>query len=182
MLTLDQVLQTQKAAAETAFGTANQLFGRIEELVTLNLSVAKETLEAANARTQEVLSAKDPQSLLAANAASLPTAGEKALAYGREVIAISQALGADLAQAYESQASKTQQQVAQLFDTASKNAPAGFEGVFAAGKSAIDASQRMAGYAQDAAQKAAGMLNTAMTQAAATVTPTAAPKAAAKRR
>lgn len=180
MLTIDQVLQTQKAAAETAFGTATQLFGRIEELVNLNLAAAKETLESVSERTQEALSAKDPQSFLAANTAALPGAGEKALAYGREVIAIGQAFGADIAQAYEAQASKAQQQVAQLFDSASKNAPAGFEGVFTVSKSALDASQRMAGFAQDAAQKAAGMFNTAMTQAAATVKP--APKAAAKRR
>jgi phasin family protein len=182
MLTFDQVLQSQRAAAEAAFGTAQQLFGRIEELVALNVTTAKEVLESAAEHTQEALAAKDPQSFLAAQAAVLQPAGEKALAYGREVVAITQAVGADLAQAYEQQASKVQQQVAQMFDTAAKNAPAGFEGVFAVGKSAIDASQRMAGYAQDAAQKAAGMFDSALKQATAATTAKPAAKPAAKRR
>jgi phasin family protein len=173
MLNMDQVIATQKAALETAYGTASQLFARGESLVNLNLTTAKSAMGAAAAHVHETLSAKDPASFLAVQTAALQPAGEQVMAYGREVVAIAQAAGADLAKAYEEQSSKAQEQAAAWFDTAAKNAPTGFEGMFSASKSMIDASQRFAGYAQDAASKAAGMFDTAVKQASATVTPIA---------
>jgi phasin family protein len=167
MLTVDQIVASQKAAFGTAFGVTSQLFGRMESLVALNVATAKAALESAAEHTAEALSVKDPQAFIALQTGTVQPAAEKVLAYTKEVIEIGQGASSDLAKAFEAEAAKLQAQTTQWFDTAAKNAPAGFDGVFTLGKSVLDAQQRAATYAQDAATKAAGLFESAVKQATA---------------
>ena len=165
MLTVEQVIQSNKAAFESAFGTAYSLFGHAQTIAELNLATAKKAFEASGAHTNEVLSVKDAQSLFALQAGVTQPLAEGVQSYGREIAAIMQAASADLSKSFEAQTAKLQAQTEQAFDTASKSAPAGFEGVFGTAKSMMEAQQRLAGYTQDAVSKATGMFESAVKQA-----------------
>ena len=169
MLTVEQVMQSNKAAFETLFGSAYGMFGHAQALAELNIATAKRAFEASGAYTNELLSTKDAQGFMALQTGAAQPLVEGLTAYRDEVTAITKAAGGDLTKAVETQTSKLQAQTESYFETASKNAPAGMEGVFTMGKSVMDAQQRMAAYAQDAVNKATGMFESAVKQANASV-------------
>jgi phasin family protein len=169
MLTVEQVMQSNKAAFETVFGSAYGLFGHGQALAELNIATAKRAFEASGAYTNELLSTKDVQGFMALQTGAAQPLVEGLQAYRDEVTAIAKAAGADVTKAIETQAAKLQAQTESYFDTASKNAPAGMEGIFTMGKSFMEAQQRMGAYAQDAVTKATGMIETAVKQANASV-------------
>jgi phasin family protein len=169
MITLDQITEAQKNALESAYATGQQLFARGEAMLALNVAATKHTLGAAAEHAHNTLSAKDPQSFMSLQVAAAQPMGEKVVAYGKEVMAISQAAAADLGKAYESTAGGAQERTTEWFEAAAKNAPAGFEGFFSMTKNFMDASTRMTSYAQDAAAKAAGAFDTVVKQAQANV-------------
>ncbi len=169
MITLEQINKAQNAALESAFTIGAQLFTRGESLVALNVATAKHTYSAAAGLAQETLAAKDPQSFVSVQVSAVQPFGEKAVAYGKEAFAISQAAVADLSKAYEASAAGAQEKATEWFEAAAKNAPAGFEGVFGVTKNFVEASKRMSAYAQDAATKATSAFDTVVKQAQANV-------------
>ena len=107
-LTPDQILSAQKANLETLFGLTSKAFEGVEKLVELNVTASRAALNEAAQHTQAVLSVKDAQELLSLQANLFQPLAEKTAAYSRHLYDIASGTGAELAKAFESQASDLQ--------------------------------------------------------------------------
>lgn len=147
---------------------SNKTFESIEQMVGLNLTAAKASLDESNAAAKQLLTAKDPQEWLSLAAAQAQPSAEKALAYGRQLASIASGVQAEFSKAAESQIAETSRKVLELVEEVTKNAPAGSEQAIALVKSAIGNAN--AGYeqltktAKQAADAIEVNLNTAVNQ------------------
>lgn len=181
MLNAEQLIATQKANVETAFGLASKAFEGVEKVVELNLQVTKAALAEAADNAKAALSVKDAQELLSLQAGLLQPATEKAVAYGRQVYDIAAATNAEVSKVVEAQLADVQKNVTAFVDTAVKNAPAGSENAVALVKSAVAAASNAYESVQKAAKQAAEVAESnfqAMTTNAVKATQTVAAKAA----
>ncbi|MDB5765078.1 MAG: phasin family protein [Herminiimonas sp.] len=146
----DQFSAAAKANFESQFAAAtalaNKAFAGVAQLVDLNVSAAKASLEHSTAAVQQLLSAKDPQEFFALSAAQTQPNAEKLLAYGRNLASIASSTQSEFTKAAEAQIAETTRKVTALVEDAAKNAPAGSENAIAMLKSAIVNAN--AGYAQ----------------------------------
>jgi phasin family protein len=152
MITVEQIVNTQKTNIDTFFGLTGKAFEGVEKLIELNISAAKSAIAEAAQNTKLVLSAKDPQELVALQSSLMQPAAEKAAAYGRHLYDIAASTNADIGKVAEAQAAEAQQKFMTVVDTAVKNAPAGTENVVALFKSAVATTSN----AYESLQKAAG--------------------------
>lgn len=135
----EQFTAAQKHHAETFFGLTGKVFDGFEKLTTLNLQAAKSIIAEAQDATGKVLSGKDPQDLLELQNALAQPAAEKTRAYSRHAYEILSATHAEFVKFAETQFAEYNQNVQNLVDSVSKNAPAGSEGAVALLKSTITA-------------------------------------------
>lgn len=156
-LTPDQILSAQKANLETLFGLTSKAFEGVEKLVELNVTASRAALNEAAQHTQAVLSVKDAQELLSLQANLFQPLAEKTAAYSRHLYDIASGTGAELAKAFESQASDLQKNFSALVDTTAKNAPAGSETAVAVMKSAVSAANNAFESVQKAVKQASDL-------------------------
>ncbi|MBC7454403.1 MAG: TIGR01841 family phasin [Massilia sp.] len=146
----EQFSNATKASFESQFATFSSLtakaFEGVEKLVELNITAAKASLEESSAAARQLLSAKDPQEFFSLTAAQMQPSAEKAMAYSRQVAAITAGTQAEFTKAAETQIAETNRKVISLVDEVSKNAPAGSENVVAAFKTSLGNAN--AGYEQ----------------------------------
>lgn len=154
MLTAEQVLASQKATFDTLFGLTGKAFEGVEKLVELNVTASKAALAEAAGSTQALLNVKDPQELLALQAALFQPLAEKTAAYSRHIYDIAAGTGAEFNRTFEEQAAEAQRKFLAVVDSASKNAPAGSETAVAVLKSAIAASTNALESVQKAVKQA----------------------------
>ncbi|MFM2054757.1 MAG: hypothetical protein RL456_2794 [Pseudomonadota bacterium] len=157
MMTADQFTAAGKANLEAAVELGQKAFGGIEKLVELNLQVTRASLDESAAHAKALLSAKDPQELLALQSGALQPAAEKATAYGRQVYEIASATQTEIAKLVEAQVTSSQQKLQGLVEQALKNAPAGSENAVAMFKQAMSATSTAIESAQKAAKQAASV-------------------------
>ena len=112
MLNTEQFAATNKANFEVLMGLSAKAFEGVEQLAALNLQVVKAGLGEATETGLAALSAKDPQSLLALQAALLQPAAEKATAYGKQVYGIVAGIKADVEKVAGQQAAAAQSSAA----------------------------------------------------------------------
>ncbi len=155
MITVEQIVNTQKSSIDTLFGLTGKAFEGVEKLIELNISAAKTAITEAAQTTQAALSVKDAQELVALQSSLLQPAAEKAAAYGRYVYEIAASTSAEVARVAEAQAAEAQARFMAIVDTAVKNAPAGTENGVALIKSAVAAATNAIETAQKAAKQAA---------------------------
>lgn len=159
MLTAEQLLAAQKANVETLFGLTTKAFEGVEKLVELNMTASKAALAEAAETTQNMLSVKDAQELLAMQAALFQPLAEKSAAYSRHVYDITSAASADFTRQFEGQVADAQKKFLAVVDNAAKNAPAGsetavavFKSAVAAGNNALESVQKAVKQATDVAE------------------------------
>ncbi len=138
-VTPEQLVAANKATVDSLLAVANTALASAERVAALNLSTSRAALDDAAAGARSVLTAKDPQAALAAQAALAQPAVDKAVAYSRSVYEITSQTQQELAKLVEAQFGDFQMSVAGLVDLAAKSAPAGSEGAVAAIQSAIAA-------------------------------------------
>jgi phasin family protein len=155
MITVEQVVNTQKTHVEVLFGLTNTAFEGVEKLIELNLQVAKTAMTEAAANTKAALSVKDAQELLALQSSLLQPAAEKAAAYSRYVYEIAASTGAEVTRVAEATTAEAQARFMSIVDTAVKNAPAGTENAVALVKSAVAAANNAFESVQKATKQAA---------------------------
>lgn len=180
MLTVEQVLATNKANVETLFGLTGKAFEGVEKLVELNLAASKALLAESASQVQTVLSVKDAQELLALQSGLLQPLSEKAASYSREVYDIATVTGAEFGKAFEAQIAEAQKKFLDVVDSTAQNAPAGSETAVALMKSAVAAANNVLETAQKSAKQAAALAESNFK--AATVSTVEAGKTAAKKR
>jgi len=154
MLTVEQVMASQKATLETLLGLTSKAFEGVEKIVELNLTASKAALAETGETAKAFLSAKDAQELLALQSGLLQPLAEKTAAYSRHLYDIATGSTAELNKAFEGQAAEAQQKFMGLVDNVAKNAPAGSESAVAVMKSAVAAASNAMESVQKAVQQA----------------------------
>jgi phasin family protein len=149
--TPEQMSSANKANVETLLTIANTAFASAERLAALNLNTARVLLEDAVGTAKALMSAKDPQELIAMQSTLAQPSLEKAVAYSRSVYEIATQTQEELGKVFEGQFAELNKNVSTALDKAAKNAPAGSDVAVAAVKSAIAA----ANSAYDSMTKAA---------------------------
>lgn len=157
MLTVEQVLATNKANVETLFGLTGKAFEGVEKLVELNLAASRALLAESASQVQTVLNAKDPQEMLALQSGLLQPLSEKAASYSREVYDIAAVTSAEFGKSFEAQIAEAQKKFLDVVDSTSQNAPAGSETAVALMKSAVAAATNVLETAQKSAKQAAAL-------------------------
>jgi len=159
MLTAEQILASQKASLETLFGLTTRAFEGVEKLVELNMTASKAALAEAAGATQNILTVKDAQELLALQASMFQPLAEKTSAYSRHLYDIAAGTGAEFGKTFEAQATDAQKKFMAVVDNAAKNAPAGsetavavFKSAVAAGNNALESVQKAVKQATDVAE------------------------------
>ena len=182
MLNFEQVTAAQKAQLESVFGLSYKAFEGAEKLIALNLQVARATLGEAAEAAGAVLSAKDPQTLVALQQSYVQPAADKSAAYGRQVYDIVTATSAEFTKAAEEAMADVQSKVLALVDTAVKNAPAGSENAVSLLKATVSAANDALESAQKAAKQATSVIEANFNSVSATASKAFADKAPAKSR
>ncbi|HEY0824606.1 MAG TPA: phasin family protein [Ramlibacter sp.] len=155
MLTAEQLLAAQKANVETLFGLTTKAFEGVEKLVELNVTASKAALQEAAETTQNMLSVKDAQELLALQASLFQPLAEKTAAYSRHLYDIASGTTAEFGKQFEGQVADAQKKFLAVVDNAAKNAPAGSETAVAVFKSAVAAGNNALESVQKAVKQAA---------------------------
>jgi hypothetical protein len=123
------------------------------------------------------LSVKDAQELVAMQANLFQPLAEKTAAYSRHLYDIASGTSAEFTKALETQTAAAQKQFATLIDTAAQNAPAGSEQAVAMMKGAVTTASAAFESVQKAVKQATDLAESNL----ASVTQSAAPKAAKKK-
>jgi phasin family protein len=180
MLTVEQLIASQKANVETLLGLTAKAFEGVEKIVELNLSASKAALAETGDHAKALLSVKDAQELLALQSSVLQPLAEKTAAYSRHLYEIATGTTSEFSKAMESQAAEAQEKFAGLIDSATKNAPAGSETAVAVMKSAVAAASNALESVQKAVKQATDVAESNFNAVANSAVTTAKP--AAKKR
>jgi phasin family protein len=154
MMTVEQVIASQKANVETLLGLASKAFEGVEKIVELNLSASKAALSESGDHAKAMLSVKDAQELMALQSSILQPLAEKTAAYSRHLYEIATGTTSEFTKALESQAAEAQQKFMGMVDSAAKNAPAGSEAAVAVMKNAVTAANTALESVQKAVKQA----------------------------
>lgn len=175
MLTVEQVMASQKANVETLMGLTSKAFEGVEKIVELNLTASKAALAESAEHAKAMLSVKDAQELLALQSGLLQPLAEKTAAYNRHLYDIATGSTAEFSKAFEGQAAEVQQKFMGLVDNAAKNAPAGSETAVAVMKSAVAAANNALESVQKAVKQATDVAEANFNAVAATAVDAAKP-------
>jgi phasin family protein len=154
MMTVEQVIASQKANVETLLGLTSKAFEGVEKIVELNLSASKAALSESGDHAKAMLSVKDAQELMALQSSILQPLAEKTAAYSRHLYEIATGTTSEFTKALESQAAEAQQKFMGMVDSAAKNAPAGSEAAVAVMKNAVTAANTALESVQKAVKQA----------------------------
>jgi phasin family protein len=156
-------------------------FEGIEQVVDLNMTSLKKSLEESSATAKQFFAVKDAQEFFALATAQTQPSADKSIAYGRHLAGIAASFNAEVSKAAESQIADTSRKVLELVEELTKNAPAGTENAIALVKSAIGNAN--AGYEQfnKSAKQAAEVIESNLSNAVNQFTPAAAKTARAKK-
>jgi phasin family protein len=182
MLTVEQMIATQKANVETLLGLTAKAFEGVEKIVELNMAASKAALAETADNTKAMMSVKDAQELLALQSSLLQPLAEKTAAYSRHLYEIATGTTGEFTKAMEAQAAEAQEKFASMLDAATKNAPAGTESAVAVMKSAVSAANNALESVQKAVKQATEVAEANFTAMANNTATTVAAKPAAKKR
>lgn len=154
MMTVEQVLASQKANVETLLDLTAKAFEGVEKIVELNLAASKAALAESGDNAKAMLNAKDVQELMALQTGLLQPLVEKTAAYSRHLYEIATGTTNEFTKTVESQAAEAQQKFVGMIDSAAKNAPAGSETAVAVMKSTMAAASNALESVQKAVKQA----------------------------
>lgn len=179
LMSPEQFIEAQKSQVAALVGLSQKSFANVEKVVELNMNAAKAALDDSAQVVQTLLSVKDVQELMTVSSSLGQPLAEKAVSYGKDVYELSSGIANESAKLVEEKLAESNKSFVEMFEAASKNAPAGSEGVVALVKSAMGA----ANSAYDSMSKAAKQAVEMAESNVASVTSTAvkSTKAAAKK-
>lgn len=139
LMTPEQLLDVQKTNLEKILGLSQKSFSNIEKVVELNLNAVKAYMEDSVEVVKALSSAKDIQEFMSMSSSVGQPLSEKAVAYGKDLYSLSSGIASEAAKLVEEQVSESNKKFVEMFESASKNAPAGSESAVALMKSALTA-------------------------------------------
>ncbi|MEI8030321.1 MAG: phasin family protein [Comamonadaceae bacterium] len=175
MLTVEQILASNKANVEILLGLTSKAFEGVEKIVELNLTASKAALAESGEHAKALMSVKDAQELMALQSGVFQPLAEKTAAYSRHLYDIASGSGAELSKTFEGQAADAQKKFMGLVDNAAKNAPAGSEAAVAVLKSAVAAASNALESVQKAVKQATDVAQSNFNAVAATAADAAKP-------
>jgi phasin family protein len=137
MLTVEQIVASNKANLDTLFGLTTKAFAGVEKMVELNVTAVKAALAESTEHAKASMSVKDAQEFLALQAGLIQPLAEKSAAYSRHLYDIASSAGAEFTKNVEEQSADAQKKFMGLVESASKNAPAGSESAVTLMKNAV---------------------------------------------
>lgn len=180
MLTVEQVLASQKANLETLKDLTTK---SVEKLVELNSAASKAILAETEEHTKALMQAKDAQEIVALQTAAVQPIAEKAAAYSRNLYDIAASANAEFASTLEALTADAQKKFKDMMDSAVKSAPAGSESAVAFLNNAVASASSAAESVQKAVKQATALAESNFAAVTATATnAAAAAKPAAKKR
>lgn len=184
-ITPDQIMSNMKQAQAAMVEMAARTIECLEKHVDLNLQAAKSNLADATEAASQFMSVKDASEFYStAQSMGQPTVG-KLSQYGRDVYAINAETAAEFGKMVEARMEEANKAMASTIQEASKNAPAGSEGVIAVMKSAFTAANSAFDAMNKATKQVVEMVESnveAATKASEAAVANAAPKAPARRK
>ncbi len=138
-----QLLASQKASLDAMLAAQYTLFNGLEQLVDLNLKVAKAVLDDTSEKVQEFITTEDPREGLTVLAATVQPSPEKFLAYSKQVYNIMSGVQSHLGKLTETQIAEAQKQLTEMLEQVSKYAPAGSENLVGLIKSSLSSLQAL---------------------------------------
>ncbi len=175
MLTVEQILASNKANVEILLGLTSKAFEGVEKIVELNLTASKAALAESGEHAKALMSVKDAQELMALQSGVFQPLAEKTAAYSRHLYDIASGSNAELSKTFEGQAADAQKKFMGLVDNAAKNAPAGSEAAVAVLKSAVAAANNALESVQKAVKQATDVAQSNFNAVAATAADVAKP-------
>ena len=139
MLTVEQVMASQKATIETLLGLSSKAFEGVEKIVELNMSATKVVMAESAEHAKAILSVKDAQELISLQSGLLQPLAEKSAAYSRHLYDITTGTTTEFTKALEVQTADAQKKLMVLVEEVTKNAPAGSETAVSVMKNAVSA-------------------------------------------
>jgi phasin family protein len=139
LMTPEQLLDVQKSNLEKILGLGQKSFSHVEKIVELNLNTIKSYMEDSVEAVKALSSAKDIQEFVAVSSSVAQPLSEKVVSYGRDLYSLSSGIATAAAKQVEDQVSESNKKFVEIFESASKNAPAGSESAVALMKSALTA-------------------------------------------
>jgi phasin family protein len=118
----DQIAAWNQAAYEAAMSYARASLASAEQLLTLNLETARATLDQATKATRNLMSASDPQQLMALRTQLAQANMQQAATYAQSVYEIVSQTQAHLGKLFEQQMGRLTREVAASADTLGKGA------------------------------------------------------------
>lgn len=135
----EQFLNAQRNKLNTFLGLSQKSFANVEKVVELNLNAIKSYMEDSTEAVKALTSVKDVQELVSVTTAVSQPIAEKAVAYGKDLYKLQSGVASETAKLVEEQIAEVNKSFVELFESATKNAPAGTEGAVALMKSAMTA-------------------------------------------
>jgi phasin family protein len=182
MMTVEQIVASNKANLDTLFGLTTKAFAGVEKMVELNVTAAKAALAESSEHAKASMGVKDAQEFLALQAGLLQPLAEKSAAYSRHLYDIASSAGAEFTKNVEAQSAEAQKKFMGLVDTAAKNAPAGTESAVALMKNAVTAANSALESVQKSVKQATEMAEKNLTAATETAMKATASATATKKR
>lgn len=105
----------------------NKTLESVEQLINLNITAVKASMEESSAAARQMLAAKDPQEFMSVLSAQAQPNMEKALAYGSHVANIAGSARAEFSKAAEAQIAAVAGKLNELVEEVTRKAPAGSE-------------------------------------------------------
>jgi phasin family protein len=168
-LTPEQIAAAQKANLETLSGLTNQALKSIEQLVELNMHIAKQSLGESMSSARKALEIKDIQQLLAHQAEAVQPMAEKIMAYSRHLYELAHETQASFTKSAEQELQAGQKKINALVEDWTKNAPAGSEAAVTAMKQAIASATNVFETSQKAVKHAVEVAQTNLNNATSSV-------------
>lgn len=149
----------QQRNVENIVAIQTQIFSGLEQLLNLNMTVFKDSLDQIAETSQQVSQLKDAQQALSfTNNLPQPSA-EKIINYSKNVFEILSQTQKEVTQLVEKQIADNQQNAIEVIEELAKKAPAGSEGAislvksgFVAASNATDTALKVARQASDLSQ------------------------------
>ena len=161
-----QMADWNQAAVDAAMTYARAGLTTAEQLLRLNLDAARATLEQNTKATRELLSANDPQELMALRSRLAETNMQQAAAYANSVYELVSETQSALSKMFEDGVARFSKDVTESADKVSRNAPGG-EIQAAALKSTLAATSAMMESLNQASRQFAALSESAIKAAAA---------------
>jgi len=154
-----QFAARQQAAIASLAAAQSAMFAGFEQLIDLNLKVAKATLDAASEHAREAAAVTDPQAAIALATSTVQPGAQQALTYGKQVFDIVAGVQAELGKLSETHIADGRAQLEEAVEHWASRAPAGsdaavatLKSTLASGYSAYDTLTRAVKQASEAGQ------------------------------